>query len=131
VTMPPPLATARVRSDPAAGGAGLVVGGGHLEVGPGAASPLDLLTASVAACGAQAARSYLDRQGDRGAFEVVASLDAGPPPVIYRRVVLEFRLGAADARALVDALGRAQVSTMLRPAFTVRTQVEFDGEALA
>lgn len=125
--MPAPLGAARVTSDPAAGPEQLEVDGRSVEL-PG---PLDLLTASVAACGAQAARAHLDRQGDRGAFDVVATLDPGPPPVVYQRVVLGFRLDPGDARDLADALGRAQLATMLRPAFAVRTQVEFDGAALA
>ena len=76
------------------------------------------------------ARTHLAKDGDRGEIEVVVTLDAGPPTLLYRRVLLPVRLGAADAHGLVDALERTEVTMMLRPAFQIRTQIEHAGEPL-
>jgi uncharacterized OsmC-like protein len=97
------------------------------EAGP---SPLELLTGALAACSAMSARTHLERDGDRGDIEVVVTLDAGPPTLLYRRVVLPFRLDPADAHRLVEALERTEVTMMLRPAFQIRTQIEHAGEPL-
>jgi hypothetical protein len=93
-------------------------------------TPLELLTGSVAASTAIAARAHLEREGDPADLDVVVTLDPGPPPLLYRRVVLGFRLGPADTRRLADALDRTEVTMMLGPAFTIRTQVEYAGEPL-
>jgi uncharacterized OsmC-like protein len=88
------------------------------------------MTASLAACSAMSARSHLERDGDPGDIEVVVTLDAGPPTLLYRRVLLSFRLDATDAHRLVDALERTELTMMLRPAFTIRTSIEHAGEPL-
>jgi hypothetical protein len=137
MTMHAPLATAAAR--PMAG-AGRVV---DLSLGPHALvadqpdrgegrgpTPLELMTGSLAASTAIAARAHLEREGDPADLEVVVTLDPGPPPLLYRRVVLGFRLGPADARRLADALERTQLTMMLKPAFTIRTQIEHAGEPL-
>jgi uncharacterized OsmC-like protein len=103
----------------------------HAERGAGAGpSPLELMTGALAACSAMTARSHLEREGDPGDIDVVVSLDAGPPTVLYRRVLLGFRLDRAEAHRLADALERAEVTMMLRPAFVIRTQIEHGGEPL-
>lgn len=99
----------------------------HAEAGP---TPLELLTASLAACSAMSARTHLERDGDPGAIEVVITLDAGPPTLLYRRVVLDVRLDTAEAHRLADALERTEVTMMLRPGFSIRTQIEHRGEPL-
>jgi uncharacterized OsmC-like protein len=99
----------------------------HAERGP---TPLELMTGSLAACSAMTARTYLERDGDPGDIEVVVTLDAGPPTLLYRRVLLGFRLDHAEAHGLVDALERTEVTMMLRPAFTIRTQIEHAGKPL-
>lgn len=130
MTMQVPLAEARARLG--VDGAADVRMGEHAvavddEAGP---TPLELLTASLAACSAMTARTHLARDGDRGEIEVVVTLDAGPPTLLYRRVLLPVRLGTPDAHRLVDALERTEVTMMLRPAFQIRTQVEHAGEPL-
>lgn len=99
----------------------------HADAGP---TPLELMTASLAACSAMSARSHLERDGDPGDIEVVVTLDAGPPTLLYRRVLVAFRLEPADAHRLADALERTEITMMLRPAFQIRTQIEHAGEAL-
>jgi uncharacterized OsmC-like protein len=103
----------------------------HPDSGPGAGpSPLELMTGALAACSAMTARSHLERDGDPGEIEVVVTLDAGPPTLLYRRVLLGFRLGHTEAHRLVEALERTEVTMMLKPAFTIRTQIEHAGEPL-
>jgi uncharacterized OsmC-like protein len=102
-------------------------GGHHAGRGP---TPLELMTGSLAACSAMTARTYLERDGDPGDIEVIVTLDAGPPTLLYRRVLLAFRLDHSEAHGLVDALERTEVTLMLRPAFTIRTQIEHAGEPL-
>lgn len=99
----------------------------HAEGGP---TPLELMTGALAACSAISARTHLRRDGDIGDIQVVVTLDAGPPTLLYRRVLLPFRLGRDDAHRLVDALERTELTMMLRPAFQIRTQVEHAGEPL-
>jgi putative redox protein len=133
MTMPPPLASARARlPHGAARQAEVSVGSATVTAdhGGAGASPLGLLAASLAACTAIAARTQLERLGERGDVEVVVTLDAGPPPLLYRRVQLDHRLDARDARALAAALDRGEVTMMLRPAFTIRTAVEHAGQPL-
>jgi hypothetical protein len=137
MTIQTPLATATAR--PVADAGRLV----ELSLGPHALvadqpergdgrgpTPLELLTGSLAASSAIAARAHLERDGDPADLDVVVTLDPGPPPLLYRRVVLGFRLPPADARRLADALERTELTMMLRPAFTIRTQIEHAGEPL-
>jgi uncharacterized OsmC-like protein len=135
--MPDPLASAEARPAADAGRTVEVRLGPHRIVaddadgGSGAGpSPLELMTGALAACSAMKARSHLEREGDRGDLDVVVSLDAGAPPVLYRRVLLGFRLDRADAYRLAEALERTEVTMMLRPAFAIRTQIEHAGEPL-
>jgi uncharacterized OsmC-like protein len=133
-----PLASADARL---ASGAGRVVDlslGPHTIVadspasGPGAGPrPLELMTGALAACSVMSARTHLERAGDPGDIEVVVTLDAGPPTLLYRRVLLPFRLDRAEAHRLLDALERTEVTMMLKPAFVIRTQIEHAGEPLA
>jgi uncharacterized OsmC-like protein len=133
MTMPPPRASAQARlPHGAARQAQVSVGSATIMAdhdGAGA-SPLGLLAASLAACTVIAARTQLERLGERGDVEVVVTLDAGPPPLFYRRVLLDNRLDSRDARVLAAALDRGVVTMMLRPAFTIRTAVEHAGEPL-
>lgn len=99
----------------------------HGDAGP---TPIELMTASLAACSAMSARTYLERDGDPGDVEVVVTLDAGPPTLLYRRVIISYRIDAAEAHQLAEALERTEVTMMLRPAFSIRTQVEHAGEPL-
>lgn len=108
-----------------AGGHTLLVD--HAEAGP---TPLEMMTGALAACSAMSARTQLERAGDRCDIEVVVTLDAGPPTLLYRRVVLPFRLDPADAHRLAEALERTELTMMLRPAFQIRTQIEHAGEPL-
>ncbi len=131
MTMQVPLAAAEAHLgaegpvDVRTGGATIVVD--HGEGGP---TPLELLTGALASCSAMSARTHLARDGDRGDITVVVTLDAGPPTLMYRRVLLPVRLDAADAHRLVDALERTEVTMMLRSSFSIRTQVEHAGEPL-
>jgi len=132
-----PLATAGARLGSRAGRAVDVrmgphsVTADHAATGDGAGpSPLELMTGALAACSAMSARTHLERDGDPGDIEVVVTLDAGPPTLLYRRVLLDVRLDHAEAHRLVEALQRTEVTMMLKPAFTIRTQVEHAGEAL-
>jgi len=132
-----PLATAGARLGSRAGRAVDVrmgphsVTADHAATGDGAGpSPLELMTGALAACSAMSARTHLERDGDPGDIEVVVTLDAGPPTLLYRRVLLDVRLDHAEAHRLVEALERTEVTMMLKPAFTIRTQVEHAGEAL-
>ena len=103
----------------------------HTERGSGKGpNPLELLTASVAACSAMSARTHLERDGDPGDIEVIVTLDAGPPTLLYRRVLLGYRLDPGEAHQLADALERTEVTMMLKPAFSIRTQIEHAGEPL-
>jgi len=101
-----------------------------VDHGDGGPTPLELLTGALASCSAMSARTHLARDGDRGDITVVVTLDAGPPTLMYRRVLLPVRLDAADAHRLVDALERTEVTMMLRSSFSIRTQVEHAGEPL-
>ena len=137
MTMQIPLASAGARLAADAGRAvGLKLGphtvtADHPDAGPGAGpSPLELMTGALAACSAMSARTYLERDGDPGDIEVVVTLDAGPPTLFYRRVLLGFRPGRAEAHRLADALERTEVTMMLKPAFAIRTQIEYVGEPL-
>ena len=104
----------------------------HAASGSGAGpSPLELMTGALAACSAMSARTHLERDGDPGDIEVVVTLDAGPPTLLYRRVLLGFRLDRDEAHRLCDALERTEVTMMLKPAFAIRTQIEHAGEPLA
>ena len=76
------------------------------------------------------ARTHLERDGDRGDIEVVVTLDAGPPTLFYRRVILSYRLDPADAHRLEEALERTELTMMMRSAFQIRTQIEHAGEPL-
>jgi uncharacterized OsmC-like protein len=101
----------------------------HAADGPGEGpTPLELLAASLAACSAMTARTHLERDGDPGDIEVVVTLDAGPPTLFYRRVLLASRLEPDEAHRLADAMERTEVTMMLRPAFSIRTQIEHAGE---
>jgi uncharacterized OsmC-like protein len=103
----------------------------HAESGDGAGpSPLELMTGALAACSAMSARSHLERDGEPGDIEVTVTLDAGPPTLLYRRVLLGFRLDDAESHRLAEALERTEVTMMLRPAFAIRTQIEHAGEPL-
>jgi uncharacterized OsmC-like protein len=137
VTMQIPLATAGARLGSHAGRVvDLQLGphsvtADHAESGDGAGpSPLELMTGALAACSAMSARTHLERDGDPGDIEVVVTLDAGPPTLLYRRVLLGFRLDRAEAHRLADALERTEVTMMLGPAFAIRTQIEHAGEPL-
>jgi uncharacterized OsmC-like protein len=139
MSMPAPLAAAHAHLTAESGRSTEVRLGAHAVVAdqptdpqaPGRGPrPLELLTASLAACSAMSARSHLERDGEPGGVEVVVTLDAGPPPLLYRRVLLEHRLDGADARRLADALERTQTTMMLRPAFSIRTVIEHAGEPL-
>ncbi len=101
-----------------------------VDHGDGGPTPLELLTSALASCSAMSARTHLARNGDRGEITVVVTLDAGPPTLLYRRVLLPVRLDTADAHRLVEALERTEVTMMLRSAFSIRTQVEHAGEPL-
>ena len=91
---------------------------------------LFVVASALAACSAMSARTHLERDGDRGDIEVVVTLDAGPPTLLYRRVILPFRLDAADAHRLAEALERTELTMMMRPAFQIRTQIEHAGDPL-
>jgi uncharacterized OsmC-like protein len=137
VTMQIPLASADARLASDAGRAvDLRLGphsitADHAGSGPGAGpSPLELMTGALAACSAMSARTHLERDGEPGDIEVVVTLDAGPPTLLYRRVLLGFRLDSAEAHRLAGALERTEVTMMLKPAFAIRTQIEHDGEPL-
>jgi uncharacterized OsmC-like protein len=137
MTMQIPMATADARLAAGAGRAvELSLGphalvADHAERGSGAGpTPLELMTASLAACSAMSARTHLERDGDPGDIDVVVTLDAGPPTLLYRRVLLGFRLDPAEAHRLADALERTEVTMMLKPAFAIRTQIEHAGEPL-
>lgn len=131
MTMQMPLAAAEARiapTGPVALGLGAhTVVVDHGDAGP---SPLELMTGALAACSAMSARTHLARDGDIGELEVLVTLDAGPPTLLYRRVLLPWRLSAADARRLADALERTEVTMMLRPSFQIRTAVEHAGDVL-
>jgi uncharacterized OsmC-like protein len=137
MTMQVPLASADARLGSSAGRAvDLQLGphavtADHADSGPGAGpTPLELMVGALAACSAMSVRSHLERDGDPGDIEVVVTLDAGPPTQLYRRVLLGFRLDHAEAHRLVEALERTEVTMMLKPAFTIRTQVEHAGQTL-
>lgn len=103
----------------------------HPPSGPGVgASPLELMTASLAACSAMTTRTFLEREGDRGEVEVVVTMDGGPPSLLYRRVIVPVRLSTPDAHRLEDALERTEITMMLKPAFSIRTAIEHEGESL-
>jgi uncharacterized OsmC-like protein len=131
MTMQVPLAAAEAHVgaegpvDVHAGGQTLVV-----DHGDGGSTPLELLTGALASCSALSARTHLARDGDRGDITVIITLDAGPPTLLYRRVLLPVRLDTADAHRLIDALERTEVTMMLRSAFSIRTQIEHAGEPL-
>jgi len=100
MTMQIPLAAADARLAATADRAVDVVMGGHAVVvdhAEGGPTPLELMTGALAACSAMSARTHLERDGDRGDIEVVVTLDAGPPTLFYRRVILPYRLDPADA----------------------------------
>ena len=137
MTMQMPLASADARLAATAGRAVELrlgpheVVADHRDDGAGKGpTPLELLTASLAACSAMTVRTHLERDGDPGDIEVVVTLDAGPPTLFYRRVVLGFRLEADEAHRLADALERTELTMMLKPAFSVRTQIEHAGDPL-
>lgn len=137
MTMQVPLATADARLAAGAGRAVALALGPHTvtadhpERGAGAGpNPLELMTGALAACSAMSARSHLERDGDPGDIEVVVTLDAGPPTLLYRRVLLGFRLDRTEAHRLAEALERTEVTMMLKPAFAIRTQIEHAGEPL-
>jgi hypothetical protein len=92
--------------------------------------PLHLLLGAHAADVSAAARVHLERDGDPGDVEVVVTLDEGAPPLLYRRVIVPVHLRGGDAQRLAAALEHTDTTRLLRPAFTIRTAVEFDGEAL-
>lgn len=131
MTMQMPMAAADARITPSGpvvldlGGHSVVVD--HEEAGP---TPLELMTGALAACSAMSARTHLARDGDIGDLEVVVTLDAGPPTLFYRRVLLPFPLSTADVHRLCDALERTELTMMLRPSFQIRTAVEHAGEVL-
>lgn len=133
MTMQMPLASADARTAAEADGAvelrlgphAMLVD--HTDAGP---APLELLTGALAACSVMSARSYLKRAGESGDIEVVVTLDAGPPTLLYRRVILPHRIDPADAHRLADALERTEVTMMLRLAFSIRTVVEHAGVPL-
>jgi hypothetical protein len=131
MTMQMPLAAADAHAAPT-GPVALRLGTHEVLVdhGDGGPTPLELMTGALAACSALTARTHLARDGDIGDVEVIVTLDAGPPTLLYRRVLLPFRLGPADAHRLADALERTELTMMLRPAFQIRTAVEHAGEAL-
>ena len=120
MTMQIPLATAGARLASEAGRAVELFLGPHTIVadhpdeGPGQGpTPLELMTASLAACSAMSVRTHLERDGDPGDIDVVVTLDAGPPTLLYRRVLLGFRIDRADAHRLADVLERTEVTMML------------------
>jgi uncharacterized OsmC-like protein len=137
MTMQIPMATAEARLASEAGravelhlGPHTVVAD-HAECGSGKGpTPLELLTASLAACSAMSARTHLERDGEPGDIEVIVTLDAGPPTLLYRRVLLGYRLDPGEAHQLADALERTEVTMMLKPAFSIRTQIEHAGDPL-
>lgn len=92
--------------------------------------PLHLIVGAHAADVAGVARTHLERDGDPGDVEVVVTLDDGAPPLLYRRVIVPIPLRSPDARRLAAALEQTETTRLLRPAFTVRTVVEFDGQAI-
>jgi uncharacterized OsmC-like protein len=137
MTMQMPLASADARLAATAGRAVEVRLGPHQVVadhpddGPGKGpTPLELLAASLAACSAMTVRTHLERDGDPGDIEVVVTLDAGPPTLFYRRVLLPFRLQPDEAHRLADLMERTEVTMMLKPAFSIRTQIEHAGEPM-
>ncbi|MHA6784388.1 OsmC family protein [Pseudonocardia saturnea] len=131
MTMQMPLAAADARVAPT-GPVALRLGDHEVLVDHGDAgpTPLELMTGALAACSAMTARTHLARDGDIGDVEVIVTLDAGPPTLLYRRVLLPFRLSPADAHRLADALERTELTMMLRPAFQIRTAVEHAREVL-
>ncbi len=84
MTMQMPLAAADAHAAPS-GPVALALGAHTVTVdhesGP---TPLELMTGALAACSAMTARTHLARDGDIGDVEVVVTLDAGPPTLLYR-----------------------------------------------
>lgn len=125
-----PMAAAEARIAPT-GPVALALGPHTVVVDhDGGPSPLELMTGALAACSAMTARTHLARDGDVGELEVVVTLDAGPPTLLYRRVLVPWRLSTADAHRLAEVLERTEVTMLLRPSFQVRTAVEHAGEVL-
>lgn len=91
VTMPAPLASVHARfATPTGREVHVATDGGALAAADdgSAGSPRSLLLGALAACTALAARTHLERGGDPGDVEVVVTMEAGPEPVLYRRVLL-------------------------------------------
>jgi hypothetical protein len=130
MTMQLPLATADAHIAPS-GPVALALGAHTVTVDhDGGPTPLELMTGGLAACSAMTARTPLAGDGDVGDVEVIVTLDAGPPTLLYRRVLLPWRLSTADAHRLADALERTELTMMLRPAFQIRTAIEHAGDVL-
>ncbi|SHK06426.1 hypothetical protein SAMN05443637_102225 [Pseudonocardia thermophila] len=96
----------------------------------GTPRPLHVLLGGHAADVASVARTHLEREGDPGAVRVIVTLDEGAPPLLYRRVILPVHLRSDDARRVAEVLDHTETTRLLRPAFTIRTVIEFDGAAL-
>jgi hypothetical protein len=130
MTMQVPLAAAEAHVGPD-GPVDVHVGAQTIVVdhGDGGPTPLELLTSALASCSALSARTHLARDGDRGEITVVVTLDAGPPPCCTGGSCC--RCASTRRRAPARrGLERTEVTMMLRPAFSIRTQVEHAGEPL-
>jgi uncharacterized OsmC-like protein len=92
---------------------------------PDGVTAFGLLAASLSSCTAMSVRTFLHRFDlDRATVEVDVALEAGPPPVLHRRVGLAADLDP-DARAQLAAVVDATpVTVLLRDALVIVTRLE-------
>jgi putative redox protein len=96
------------------------------------ATSFGLLSASLSACTAMSVRTFLRRWDVPGcAVTVEVSFEAGPPPVLHRRVVLAADLDADARRQLAAVVDSTPVTVLLRDALVIVTHLDVGTGATA
>lgn len=89
------------------------------------ATAFGLLAASLSSCTAMSVRTFLQRWEVPGAAVTVhVAFEAGPPPVLHRRVALAADLDPDARRQLAAVVDSTPVTVLLRDALVIVTQLD-------
>ncbi|HXV93598.1 MAG TPA: OsmC family protein [Pseudonocardia sp.] len=89
---------------------------------PGGPTPMGLLAASLAACTAMTARTFLQRwRAAPGGVNVRVAVAAGSPPALYRELHVESTIGPELREQLAAAVDSSPVTVLLRDSITITT----------
>ena len=91
---------------------------------PGGPTAFGLLAASLSACTAMSARTFLERwRLDPTTVAVRVAFQVGRPPVLYRRVTVDASLAVELREQLAAVVDTTPVTVLLRDSVPIRTEI--------